>query len=105
MRRFTVELDPAALGDLENIRDYVTGARDRAFADSFVAKILHHLEGFATAPWRGVSREDIRPSLRLSGWRRTLSIAFSVNDESGRVIILAVLYRGRDVEREIKRRT
>jgi toxin ParE1/3/4 len=41
-------------------------------------------------------RDDIRPGLRIVGFERRVTIAFSVDD--GRVTILRVFYGGRDWE-------
>lgn len=105
MRRFKVELDPDALADLAGIRDHIAAARGTNFADDFIARIFDHLAGFETAPFRGRRRDDIRPGLRLAGWRRTLTIAFAVREDSETVVIFAVLYRGRDVEAVLERRS
>lgn len=42
-------------------------------------------------------RDDIRAGLRLAGWRRTVTIAFAVDEEARRVDIAGIFYRGRDV--------
>jgi plasmid stabilization system protein ParE len=104
-RTFTLELDRDALGDLADIRDHVSSARGPRFASEFIGHILDHLSGFETAPLRGTRREEIRPGLRLIGWRRTLTIAFTVDEAAARVVILGVLYRGRDVEAVLDRRS
>jgi toxin ParE1/3/4 len=44
-------------------------------------------------------REDVRPGLRLIGYRRSAAIAFVYLD--GVAIILRVFGRGRDVEAEL----
>jgi toxin ParE1/3/4 len=79
------------------MRDFIAEAAGREIADRFVARLVAHCEGFARAPLRGTIREDIRPGLRLAGWRRTVTIAFAVDETAQRVDIAGVFYRGRDV--------
>ncbi len=97
MKRYRVVLDPAAVDDIAAIRDHVAGAASRTLADGFVSRLLDHVDGFALAPRRGTARDDLRPGLRVVGWRRAVTIAFWVEEASDTVTILAVLYRGRDV--------
>lgn len=104
MRRFEIEFDPAALDDLAALRDHITETSSKSIADVFVDRFLDHLDGFGVAPKRGARRDDIRPGLRTVGWRRILTVAFIVNDSAGKIAVVGVLYRGRDVESALKRR-
>jgi plasmid stabilization system protein ParE len=47
-------------------------------------------------PQRGARRDDLRPGLRSTGFRRRVTIAFHLN--AGTVVIDRVFYGGRDVE-------
>ena len=44
-------------------------------------------------------RDDIRPGLRITNYRRRAVIAFEVDDTTRTVAILGVFYGGRDYER------
>ncbi len=44
----------------------------------------------------GVARDDLRPGLRICGFRRRVTIAFVVTEEN--VEILGIFYGGRDYE-------
>jgi toxin ParE1/3/4 len=48
---------------------------------------------------RGHRRDDIRPRLRVVGFERRVTIAFTVSAEA--VTILRVFYDGRDWEKEL----
>lgn len=87
---------PAALDDLRSLYDHLAeaSAPERAFA--WVEALRRHLLGFAAFPERGTRRDAIRPGLRTTGYRRRVTIAFVVTDTE--VVILRVLYGGRDVE-------
>ena len=63
--------------------------------------MIETCEGLALFPLRGVSREDIRPGLRVTHHRGRTVIAYAVDQESRRVSILEVLYGGQDLERAL----
>lgn len=58
-------------------------------------------EGLARFPLRGVSREDIRPKLRVTHHKSRTVIAYAVDKASRRVSILGVIYGGQDLERAL----
>jgi toxin ParE1/3/4 len=70
-----------------------------------VARVFDHFSGYEIAPLRGRKRDDIGPGLRVVGWRKTLTIAYTVNEPSELVLIVAVMYRGRDVDALLRERT
>lgn len=63
--------------------------------------MIETCEGLALFPLRGVSREDIRPGLRLTHHKGRAVIAYAVDQESRRVSILGVLYGGQDLQRAL----
>ncbi|MFM9863615.1 MAG: type II toxin-antitoxin system RelE/ParE family toxin [Micropepsaceae bacterium] len=75
----------------------IVEAVGREIADRFIARLVAHCESFSRAPLRGTVRDDIRVGLRVVGWRRTVTIAFAVDEAARRVDVAGVFYRGRDV--------
>ena len=63
--------------------------------------MIETCEGLSIFPLRGVSREDIRPGLRVTHHRGRTVIAYVVDSESRTVSILGVLYGGQDSERAL----
>jgi len=53
-------------------------------------------------PERGMKRDDIRPNLRVKGYARRVSIAFSVDADARLVAIHGVFYGGQDVEARLR---
>lgn len=92
-----VVFTPEAQADLEELYDYVTDASSADIAARFTDAIITFCEQLAVFPNRGRAREDIRPGLRIIGYRRRAVIAFTANDDV--VAILGVYYGGRDYER------
>ena len=60
--------------------------------------MIETCEGLAIFPLRGVSREDIRPGLRVTHHKGRTVIAYEVNKASRTVSILGVLYGGQNLE-------
>lgn len=87
---------PEALDDLRALYDLIANAATPERAFNYVEAIRLHLLGFADFPARGTRRDHIRPGLRTTGYRRRVTIAFLVTEP--KVIILRILYAGRDVE-------
>lgn len=65
-------------------------------AEGYVSSILDFCDGLATFPTRGVARDDLRPGLRMIGFRRRAVIAFAVHEKT--VEVLGVFYGGQDHE-------
>ncbi|MBB4479988.1 plasmid stabilization system protein ParE [Rhizobium etli] len=62
-------------------------------------RVITFIEALATFPERGTVREGRIPGLRIIGYRRSVSVAFSVRGDD--VIILGVFARGRNITEEI----
>ncbi len=63
--------------------------------------MIETCEGLTLFPIRGVSREDIRPGLRVTHHKGRTVIAYAVDQELRRVSILGVLYGGQDLQRAL----
>src|SRR5690606_850048 len=94
MRR--VVFTEAALDQLNSIFLYVAAEASIRTAERFVSDITDYCEGLVPFPERGQRRDELRPGLRLVGFRRQVTIAFRIDAEA--VHILGVFYGGRDVE-------
>lgn len=99
MKRRTVILAPEAGADLLALYDYVADAASPRIAASYLERIEDFVRGFETTAERGASRDDLRPGLRIVGFERRVTIAFTVSDIQ--VTILRVFGRGLDWERSL----
>ena len=88
-----------AVAQLEALYKYIADNSGPLRAQGFVGSIVKFCENFSTFPHRGTQRDDIRPGLRTIGFRRRVTIAFTINDES--VTILGVFYGGQDYETDL----
>ncbi len=59
-------------------------------------KLSQFCLGLGSAPQRGRRRDDLRPGVRVVGFKRKVSVYFKV--ESNTVFILGILYGGRTFE-------
>ena len=58
---------------------------------------MSHCEALSLFPARGTARDDIRPGLRITSFRKRPVIAFTV-DDADRVAILGIFHGGKDYE-------
>lgn len=93
---YRVIFHPRAVRELNELHDYIAEQGSPRRARDFVGRIRDHCLGFATFPERGTVRDDIMPGVRVSGFRRRVSIVFSV--EADAVWILGIFYGGRNVD-------
>jgi toxin ParE1/3/4 len=74
--------------------------RDRSgeagVAIRYIRRIRDYCEKFAEFPERGTKRDDIRPGLRIIGFERRVTIAFTFDGDCVR--IGRIFYGGRDYE-------
>lgn len=94
-----VDYSPVAITQLERLYDYIASEGSPLTAYSFVNSIFDGCDGLDLFPKRGMARDDIRPGLRIMGFRRRVTIAFKVNADS--VYILGVFYGGQDWEADL----
>jgi toxin ParE1/3/4 len=91
-----VEFSPEARDDLLALYDWIAAAAHPDTALSYVERIEACCRGFGVASERGHRRDDIRPGLRIVGFERRVTIAFTA--EETRVVILRIFYGGRNWE-------
>ncbi len=93
---YRVVFSPTASDDLDNLLIYLSEQMGVRPARSYVGKIQRYCLDFAFFPKRGVARDDLKPGLRLVGYRRRATIAFYVHDQT--VVIARVFHRGRQID-------
>ena len=63
-------------------------------AEAYVSALMDQCDALADFLMVGQARDDIRPGLRTTGFRRRAVIAFAVTDET--IEIIGIYYGGRD---------
>lgn len=102
MRRYKVAILPEAQRQLLDLYDYVAATSSPDVAAGFVDRIVTHCESLRTAPFRGQKRDDIRPGLRITNYRRQTVIAFAIEEDV--VAIIGIFHGGRDWETALRTR-
>ncbi len=94
MKRRIVKISQDARADLIALYDWIAKAASPSIAISYIERLENYCRGFDLASKRGHLREDVRPGLRIVGFERRVTIAFTVEED--RVIILRIFYGGRN---------
>jgi plasmid stabilization system protein ParE len=91
---------PEAESQLVALFFHIAAAASPEIAARYTDAIVKQCESLKTFPMRGARRDDIRPGLRVFGFRRRVSIAFEVTAEV--VTILGIFYGGQNFETALK---
>ena len=93
---YTVVFMPEAEAQLTELYGYIAAEASPEIAARFTDGIVTYCESLSTFPARGNRRDDIRPGLRVTGYRKRVAIAFQVDED--RINIIGVFYGGQDYE-------
>jgi len=91
---------PEAEAQLVALYFHIAAAASPEIATRYTDAIVEQCESLKTFPLRGTQRNDIRPGLRVFGFRRRVSIAFDVIAEV--VTIHGIFYGGQNFEVALK---
>ncbi len=94
--RYTVVFTPEAQEQLAALYRYIAGAASPEIAERYTSAIVTYCEGLQNFPHRGTCRDDVRPGLRITNYKKRAVIAFDV--DAGVVSIIGVFYGGQDYE-------
>ena len=100
---YTVVFTPEAQEQLAALYRYIATAGSPAVAARYTEAILAYCEALRNFPNRGTCRDDIRPGLRVTNYRKRAVIAFDVDAEL--VSIIGVFYGGQDYETTLQLET
>jgi toxin ParE1/3/4 len=81
---------------LAELYRYIEENATSTVALNYTSAVVEYCEGLATFPMRGTPRDDVRPGLRTTAYKRRTEIAYTVDE--GRVSIIGVFHGGRDYE-------
>ncbi|RVU36794.1 type II toxin-antitoxin system RelE/ParE family toxin [Hwanghaeella grinnelliae] len=96
MKTRNVVISPEARDDLLRLYDRLAEVAGTSVALGYIDRLEAYCQSFRNASERGRARNDIRPGLRIVGFEKRVSIAFTVEEE--RVVILRLFYGGRNWE-------
>ncbi|KAB7585045.1 type II toxin-antitoxin system RelE/ParE family toxin [Verminephrobacter eiseniae] len=93
---YRVIFSPEAEEQLSALYRHIAAAASPGIAARYTEAIVSYCESLCTFPHRGNRRDDVRPGLRITNYRKRAVIAFDVN--AGQVAIIGVFYGGQDYE-------
>src|SRR2546428_10433823 len=96
MRSLRVVLREEAIADLDELQRFIARSGAPRAAVRYIRRIHARCNKLGSAPFSGVPRDDLEPSLRTIGFERRALIAYRVLED--RVQITNVFYGGRDIE-------
>ncbi len=96
--RYSVIFSPEAEEQLAALYNYVADAASSNIAALYTNAIVGHCEGLSAFPIRGTAREDVRPGLRITNYKKRVVIAFAVDEKAKRVSIIGLFQGGQDYE-------
>jgi len=99
MKHYKIILHPVAETELLNIYRGIADIVSPAIALKYISGIRQFIENLETFPERGTIKESIIPNLRVVGYKRSASIAFTVFDKH--VLVLGIFARGREIHEEL----
>jgi len=96
MKSYRVVFSLEAEAQLVALYGYIATAASPSIAAGYTEAIVRFCESFCAFPHRGTLRDDVRPGLRLTNYKKRTIIAFDVDDEQ--VSIMGIFYGGQDYE-------
>lgn len=93
---YIVVFAPEAEVQLVELYGHIAAEASPEIAARFTDGIVAHCESLSTFPNRGNRRDDLRPGLRVTSYRRRVAIAFHLDKD--RINIIGVFYGGQDYE-------
>lgn len=99
-----IDFTPEAQEQLNALDDWITEKASRDVAQRFVSAILDRIDGILVLPRAGRARDDIRPGLRTTTFKKRTLIAYEVDESSGDLVVnvLGVFHGGQDWEAALR---
>lgn len=91
-----VVFSPEAQEQLAQLYRYIAEAASPDIAAQYTEAIVSYCESLRTFPLRGTQRDDVRPGLRITNYKKRTVIALDVGAEV--VSIIGIFYGGQDYE-------
>ena len=93
---YVVIFSPEAQEQLVSLYRYVAVAASPEIAERYTNSIVAYCESLKDFPLRGTRRDDVRPGIRITNYKKRAVIAFAV--EAEQISIIGIYYGGQDYE-------
>ena len=95
---YRIVFSPEAEEQLLALYTYIADAASPDIAARYTESVVAHCENLHPFPIRGVMRDDVRPGLRVTNYKKRTIIAFEVDTKAGLVSIIGLYHGGQDYE-------
>lgn len=93
---YRVIFSPEAEEQLVALYRYIADAASSDIAAGYTEAIVSYCESLCIFPHRGTVRDDVRPGVRITNYKKRAVIAFAVDIEQ--ISIIGIFYGGQDYE-------
>lgn len=99
-----INYTPEAQQQLNALDEWITEKASRDVAQHFVSAILDYIDGIVVFPLAGRARDDVRPGMRTTTFKKRTLIAYEVDESSGELVVnlLGVFHGGQDWEAALR---
>lgn len=94
--QYAVVFTPEAQEQVLSLYRFIAAAASPGIAERYTSSIVAYCESLRDFPLRGTRRDDVRPGLRITNYKKRVVIAFDV--EAEQVSIIGIFYGGQDYE-------
>lgn len=98
MIEYSVFFAPEAEDQLVALYRFIADAGAPDIAKRYTDAVINFCESLNSFPIRGVVRDDLRPGLRITNYKKRLVVAFAIDSVTKRISILGLYYGGQDYE-------
>ncbi|MCL1926406.1 MAG: type II toxin-antitoxin system RelE/ParE family toxin [Syntrophorhabdaceae bacterium] len=91
---YQVVFSPEAEEQLVELYRYIATAASPDIAARYTESIVAYCESLRAFPLRGTTRDDVRPGLRVTNYKKRAVIAFGISADL--VSIIGIFYGGQD---------
>ena len=95
---YRVVFSPEAEEQIVALYGYIADAASPEIAARYTEGVIGYCESLQTFPLRGTARDDVRPGLRITNYKKRTIIAFDVDSEARLVSVFGVYHGGQDYE-------
>ena len=93
---YLVVFTPEAEAQLIELYGYIATEASPETAARFTDGIVTYCESLSSFPVRGTRRDDVRPGLRITSYRKRVVVAFAI--DADQVQIIGIFYGGQNYE-------
>lgn len=78
-----IKFTPEAERQLNDLDDWIAEAAAADIARGFFSAVLGHIDGILVFPRAGRARDDVRPGMRMTSFKKRTLVAYEVDESSG----------------------